>query len=95
MWRFFRHEDIARDPLGRFEEMFGYLGLPFGEAERAGVAAATDPSNPSESTSAGVLKRDSRSTVKIWKTRLSEQQIDRIRRGTDNIAAGFYSDVDW
>lgn len=94
-WRFFRHEDIARDPLGLFQEMFGYLGLEFGEKERAGVSAATDPSNPIESTGAGVLKRDSRSTAEIWKTRLSEQQIDRIRRGTENIAAEFYSDADW
>lgn len=94
-WRFFRHEDIARDPLGLFQEMFGYLGLEFGEKERAGVSAATDPSNPIESTGAGILKRDSRSTAEIWKTRLSEQQIDRIRRGTENIAAEFYSDADW
>lgn len=95
MWRFFRHEDIARDPLGRFEEMFGYLGLPFGEAERAGVAAATDPSNPSESASAGVLKRDSRAAAETWKTRLSADQIDRTRAGTEKIASAFYADSDW
>ena len=94
-WRFFRHEDIARDPLGRFEQMFGYLGLEFGEKERAGVSAATDPSNPSEASGAGVLKRDSRSAVQTWKTRLSAQQVNRIREATEQIAVEFYSDADW
>lgn len=94
-WRFFRHEDIARDPLDRFEQMFGYLGLEFGEKERAGVSAATDPSNPPEAARAGALRRDSRSAAQTWKTRLSETQIDRIRAGTEKIAAEFYSDADW
>lgn len=94
-WMFFRHEDIARAPLDRFEEMFGYLGLRFGAKERAGVAAATDPSNPMESTGAGVIKRDSRSAAETWKTRLSGEQISRIRLGTGNIAGEFYTATDW
>ena len=94
-WCFLRHEDIARDPLGRFEEMFGYLGVEFGEKERAGVAAATDASNPSEAKKAGAVKRDSRSAAETWKTRLSADQIDRIREGTEKIAAEFYADADW
>ena len=94
-WCFQRHEDIARDPLGRFGQMFEYLGLEFGQKERARVSAATDSSNPSEATGAGALKRDSRSAAQTWKTRLSARQIARIREGTEKIAAEFYSDVDW
>ena len=75
--------------------MFGYLGLEFGKKERAGISAATDPSNPSEATGAGALKRDSRSAAEIWETRLSAPQIDRIREGTEKISAEFALDADW
>lgn len=94
-WCFLRHEDIAREPLANFEQMFGYLGIEFGEKERAGVVAATDPSNPAEAARAGVLKRDSRSAAQTWKTRLTEAQIAHIREGTEKIAAAFYLDADW
>jgi len=94
-WRFFRHEDIARHPLDRFGEMFEYLGLGFGERERAAIVEATAPRNPSEASDAGVLKRDSLSVAQTWKTRLSPAQIEHIRERTEAIAAEFYSDQDW
>jgi sulfotransferase family protein len=93
-WRSFRHEDLARDPLGQFGEMFAYLQVAFGDREREGILAATDPSNPSEAA-AGAIKRDSRSAAVSWKTRLSQQEIDHIREGTREIAGEFYSDDEW
>jgi hypothetical protein len=94
-WRFFRHEDIAREPIERFGEMFEYLGIGFGERERAGIVNATHAANPIEARDAGVLRRDSRSAAETWKTRLSRDQIDHIRTRTEAIAGELYSDADW
>ncbi len=94
-WRFFRHEDIAREPIDRFGEMFDHLGIGFGEQERAGIVDATDAANPTEARDAGVLKRDSRSAAETWKSRLTHEQIHHIRTRTEPIATEFYSDADW
>jgi hypothetical protein len=94
-WRFFRHEDVARDPVDRFGEMFEYLGIGFGERQRDGILDATHAANPSEPRDAGALKRDSRSAAETWKTRLSREQIEHIRIRTEPVAVNFYSDADW
>jgi hypothetical protein len=94
-WRFFRHEDIAREPIDRFGEMFAHLEIEFGEHERAGIVDATDAANPAEARDAGMLKRDSRSAAETWKSRLTREQIHHIRTGTEPIATEFYLDADW
>jgi hypothetical protein len=94
-WVFLRHEDIARDPVPEFERLFGRLDLDFGAGTERRVREHSDPSNPAEVADGGVLKRDSRSSIWTWKTRLTHEEIERIRNGVWPISEEFYADADW
>jgi hypothetical protein len=94
-WHFARHEDLSRDPVTGFREMFAYLGVPFTAEIERGIAGATAHGNPGEVSDAGVLKRDSLVGIWTWKARLTPEEIERIREGTDPLWRTFYSEEDW
>ena len=41
------------------------------------------------------MKLDSRANVDNWKKRLTEDEIDRIRKMTEDVSPLFYSDAEW
>jgi hypothetical protein len=94
-WTFLRHEDVSRDPVAVFRRLYRELGLGFGPRAEATIREHSDPANPQEASSPTALKRDSRSNVAMWKGRLSESEIDRIRTQTEQISKEFYGDEDW
>jgi hypothetical protein len=96
-WVFLRHEDVARDPLAFFRTVYEALGLRFSEHVRSVIQEHTAFSNPARVPveRAFSTRRDSRSTIRQWKERLTVSEIERIRKGTEKIAGGFYSAEDW
>ena len=94
-WTFVRLEDIAADPEAAFETMYERLGLRFDERVRGSVREHSDRSNPTEAADPASHKRDSRTSVVAWRSRLTSEQIDRIRAGTAEVAPAFYSARDW
>jgi hypothetical protein len=94
-WLFRRYEDIGGRPLPEFDRLYRELGLDFSPAARRAVSEHSKTTNPQEARDARVLKRDSRAAVRTWTTRLSPEEIDRVRRGTQGIAGAFYTDADW
>jgi hypothetical protein len=100
-----RHEDLSEDPVGRFAELYGWLGLPMTSSAEAAITAATTGSSPERShswsfTRHGLSKTafrpmDSRANIGAWKRRLSKDEVVRIRRATEPEAASFYGDADW
>jgi hypothetical protein len=94
-WLFRRYEDIGTQPLTEFERLYRELGLEFSPAARRAVRRHSDASNPQEARDAQVLRRDSRAAVRTWTTRLNREEIDRVRRGTEEVGRGFYTDADW
>jgi hypothetical protein len=94
-WTFVRLEDVARDPLGRFEELYARLGQTMDDRARAAIAAHSDPSNPSEVRDPADLRRDSRSSIDTWKARLTTQEIRTIRDSVEPISNELYTDEDW
>lgn len=94
---FIRHEDLSFRPVEEFKNLFDQLDVQFTEKIKKTIIEYSDPSNPSEAP-AGVmhqLKRNSVSNIKNWQIRLSKSEIERIRKGTENIASLFYEDKDW
>ena len=89
-WRFVRHEDISAAPVDGFREFYRYLDLRWDEKVEAGIVAHSAEGNPAETRRHGAVKRDSAAQVDLWKTRLSAEEIERIRAGTAEIAARFY-----
>lgn len=95
-WIFLRHEDISMNPAIVFQDVFEKLDLEFTESVRMYIQESSNFSNPSEAPKDGSsLKRDSRSNIWNWKSRLTESEIERIRNGVKDISIEFYSDNDW
>jgi hypothetical protein len=94
-WVFCRHEDLSREPVEGFRAMFGAVGVPFSAETERSIAHATGSENPAEVSDAGVLARDSRAGIWTWKARLSDEEIDRVRTGTEPLWRSFYTDDDW
>ncbi len=95
-WLFYRHEDLSRDYLRLFRQMFTRLALDFGPRQAALLERLCGPGNPAEADGEiHRLRRDSRANIWNWKKRLDSGQIRRIREETAEIAALFYGDEDW
>jgi hypothetical protein len=98
-WIFIRHEDISRNPLHGFKELFSRLGMEFTESCRAVIEEYSSPGNPVESDapvgSEAILKRHSQLAVNTWKNRLSTDEVKIIRRRVEEISSAFYSENEW
>ncbi|MEP6476622.1 MAG: sulfotransferase [Actinomycetota bacterium] len=94
-WLFLRLEDVARDPIGSFREIYARLGLRFDAATEQTISAHSDASNSAEVEDPADARRDSRASIETWRRHLSPEQIDRVRTAVEPIAKEFYSDADW
>jgi hypothetical protein len=94
-WTFLRLEDVAVDPLDRFEALCATLGQTVDDRMRELIAAHSDPSNPEEVADPAALRRDSRASIVAWKSRLSEDEVRTIRDAVEPISRSFYGDEDW
>jgi hypothetical protein len=91
------HESLCADPLGGFSDLFGRVGLAFGDRAWREVVATTSSTNPVEAPP-GVLHRlhrHSAATSQVWRWRLSNREVDRIRAVTEDVACRFYPADSW
>ncbi|HEV3399869.1 MAG TPA: sulfotransferase [Actinomycetes bacterium] len=94
-----RHEDLSADPVPAFQGLYGRLGLPFGPgAERAILAATSAGSGGGAmrwSVSGGGVSKtaarrlDSRANLGVWRERLTDEEVARIRELTADVAPSF------
>jgi hypothetical protein len=96
-WLFVRYEDLAETPVDGFHGLYRQLGLTWSERVRRLIAEHTRAGNVGEVPPAdvGPIRRDSRAAKWTWWTRLTEQEIERVRTGVADVAGWFYSDADW
>jgi Sulfotransferase family len=94
-WNFVLHEDLSREPLSGFKELYDRFGLRWTDAVAHTVEEHSGTGNPSVTTDAASHKRDSRKAITAWKARLTPEEVDRIRTRTDAISKAFYTDDDW
>jgi hypothetical protein len=92
-----RHEDVSIDPLGNYELLYQALDLDFSQQVRDSVLQSSSSSNPKSVSSDAVhsFHVDSRANLENWKRRLSEADIQRVRRLTSEVAPQYYSEMDW
>jgi hypothetical protein len=89
-WIFIRHEDLSRSPLEEYRKIFKQLGIPFTEkADFMIKKYSYDAEDQSR------LSRDSKTNIWKWKSRLTEDEIARIKARTHHIAKDFYQESDW
>lgn len=95
-WIYLRHEDVSRDPLCRFEELFRMLGLEFTDDVRERIIEYSNESNPSHSSGVDkLIKLNSKNAISHWKKILSAREVTRIRETVGDVSGFFYSDGDW
>jgi hypothetical protein len=96
-WSFVRHEDLCEAPVDRFRELFDAFGLRWTDDIAAAVAASSTEDGPAEVAVAdrNVVVRDSRAARWTWLRRLTTDEQDRVREGTREVAARFYTEDDW
>lgn len=92
-----RHEDLSREPLEAFRELFARLGVPWSAKVERAIVALTRPGNPRgpEHHRIHSLVRDSRENIHRWKTLLSAQEVASARALCDDVAARYYATADW
>ena len=94
-----RHEDLSADPVPAFAALYGRLGLPFGPGAEQAIREATSAGSGGGAmrwslSSGGVSKTaarrlDSRANLQVWRERLSDQEVARIRQLTADVAPLF------
>lgn len=92
-----RHEDLSRDPVNRYRELYEKLNLNFTHRVEQTILTSSSSENPTELSvkKKHAVKLDSRANVKNWRKRLSQEEITRIRKMTEGVAELYYSDEDW
>lgn len=99
--RLVRYEDLARDPIEQFRELYSWLGLGWSAAAAARVAAATGSGEAGSgrrfrwSVRGGLSKTAYRpmasaASLTSYRDRLSPKQIDRATALTERVRARFY-----
>jgi hypothetical protein len=97
-----RYEDLAQNPEAGFRQLYAVCGLSWTEGARKRILWATTDHGKkrAERTWTGILSRtafkpmDSRSSLDSYRNRLSEQEIDKVREITADVAARYYDAKD-
>lgn len=96
-WIFKRHEDLAQNPVTEFRELYEKIGLDFTKSIENKIIKYSHIKNPSEISinKSSNIKRNSQAQIKIFKKRLSQEEIDYIKQKTKDVWIHFYNDFDW
>ena len=92
-WIFIKHEQLSKHPVEEFSNLYKRLGLNFSTDIQQEIKkfSFADPSKEKFDP----LKRNSKSNVWNWKTRLTDDEIMKIKENTREIANYFYTEEDW
>ena len=93
--RVVRHEDLSRDPPVEYRRLYESLGLRFGPSVEQALARTTSADNPRETDPRRPesIELDSRANLDAWTRRLTPDEVERVRRETDELARSFYPDL--
>ncbi len=97
-WSVVRHEDLAADPRAGFEELYRACGLTWDAKTASAVKRFSSASSNGEAEGMkelpmwrhGSVKRDSRTATETWRSRLTDEEVERVTAGTAEFAAKFY-----
>jgi len=95
--RLVRHEDLARDPVRGYAQLYESLDLTFTDGVAEIVEASSSSENPAETQieKPHETRIDSRANLENWRHRLSADEVARIRQVTEETAALYYSELAW
>ena len=90
-WFFVRHEDLAEAPIEGFTALYERLALRMTDPVAQRIEAHSAPGNAGESRlwRHRAVRRDSRAAARAWATRLTPEEVERVRAGTASLAKAF------
>ena len=97
-WLFVNYEELAEQPVAGFHELYGDLGLHWSgdvEGEIREYSSAENPKEVTGNDSPHIVKRDSRAAKRTWRTRLTDEEIERVRTGTHDVFTLYYPNDGW
>lgn len=96
-WTVVRFEDICRNPVSIFREVYERVRLPWSSRIEATVRGRSSERNPTRSTPDDPhgISRNSAMVAEIWREELTKSEIQRIRGIVEPVSSRFYSDADW
>ncbi len=92
-----RHEDLSRDPVNGFRDLYASLGLDYTHHAEKIILDSSSSENPTQLLRRKVhdVRLDSRASMDNWKKRLTGDEIERIRKATEETSSMYYSDAEW
>lgn len=92
-----RHEDLSRDPVNGFRELYEKLSYEFTPQVEDVILNSSSSENPTElsKNKTHSVKLDSRANLDNWKKRLTADEITRIRKITEDVSHLYYSEDSW
>ncbi|MDN5214501.1 sulfotransferase [Fulvivirgaceae bacterium BMA12] len=88
-WHFIRHEDLSLNPIEVFGKLYKSLQIDYSEEIKNEILIYTQGKEISE------LKRNSKKNIFSWRSRLTDDEILKIRSQTEEYSHTFYSHEDW
>jgi hypothetical protein len=92
-----RHEDLSLDPVSGYRALYEFLNLDFNERVKDTILNSSSSENPVKLTKNKThsVKLDSRASLDNWKKILTPEEINRIRKMTEDVSHLFYSEDEW
>ena len=92
-----RHDDLSRDPVSGFRELYQKLGYTFTSKVEDTILNTSSSENPSKlaKNKTHSVKLDSRANLDNWRKILTLEEVTRIRKLTEDVSHLFYSDSEW
>lgn len=98
-WIFVRHEDLTVDPVASFRDIYGRLGLAFAPDTPDRIANLSEQSGGlaafSLFGSRRRVNRNSKDVARLFRKRLSEEDIRRVFDWTGDVWPSFYTEAEW
>jgi hypothetical protein len=91
------HEKLSLNPDEELRKIFSFLELDYTDSIQKHVSEFTTSSNRTEAKNGKVhdLHRNSKNLIKIWRKRLSEEDISIIKHETFELASEYYDPDTW
>jgi Sulfotransferase family len=91
-WTFARHRDLSSNPVGEFRKIFDRVGLAYGTREEINTRRyCMAEANPDGYVWNEVV-RNSAQNLDLWRTRLTDEELSRIREKCFDLAHAFYTE---
>jgi len=95
-WIVVRHEDLARDPVEGFRDLYAELGLSYTLACQRAVVESSRSENPTQRPDRPKdIHRDSQGLIGRWRNGLSGTEIETVRKYAEDVAEEWYSSSSW